>query len=139
MLNQSNILKIISSNIAAKIIDGEVILINLRNGIYYSMSGVAAEVLALIEQGLPVCDIINTLTDHYSDNSEAKDDIECLIKKLLDEKIVEELPGKRNEQPVSLPVLGMIYQTPKLEIYTDMGDLLALDPPMPGLVEAPWK
>ena len=31
------------------------------------------------------------------------------------------------------------YDIPKLNIYRDMGDLLALDPPVPGLGDTPWK
>ena len=31
------------------------------------------------------------------------------------------------------------YEIPKLNIYRDMGDLLALDPPVPGLGDTPWK
>ena len=30
-----------------------------------------------------------------------------------------------------------IYTTPKLNIYNDMGDLLALDPPTPGFEKQP--
>lgn len=43
--------------------------------------------------------------------------------------------GKReSEQQEKLP-----YETPKLNIYRDMGDLLTLDPPIPGFAETPWK
>jgi hypothetical protein len=38
------------------------------------------------------------------------------------------------EQKDKLP-----YELPKLNIYRDMGDLLALDPPVPGLGDTPWK
>ncbi len=31
------------------------------------------------------------------------------------------------------------YTAPALEIFRDMQDLLALDPPMPGLSDIPWK
>ena len=31
------------------------------------------------------------------------------------------------------------YETPSLNIYRDMGDLLALDPPMQGMAETPWQ
>ena len=40
------------------------------------------------------------------------------------------------EQKDKLP-----YELPKLNIYRDMGDLLALDPPVPGLGDTPvsWR
>jgi hypothetical protein len=31
------------------------------------------------------------------------------------------------------------YEAPVLNIYRDMGDLLALDPPTPGLYDIAWK
>ena len=31
------------------------------------------------------------------------------------------------------------YKSPQLHIYTDMEDLLALDPPTPGFADIPWK
>jgi len=31
------------------------------------------------------------------------------------------------------------YEIPKINIYRDLGDLLALDPPVPGLGDTPWK
>ena len=31
------------------------------------------------------------------------------------------------------------YQAPRLHKYTDMADMLALDPPLPGLNDIPWK
>ena len=42
--------------------------------------------------------------------------------------------AREEEQQSELP-----YEAPTLNIYRDMGDLLALDPPMPGLADMAWK
>ena len=33
----------------------------------------------------------------------------------------------------------LAYESPQLKIYRDLGDLLALDPPIPGLEDTPWR
>ena len=43
------------------------------------------------------------------------------------------------ESPLREPDPNVPYESPLLNIYRDMGDLLALDPPMPGLAEMNWK
>ena len=42
-------------------------------------------------------------------------------------------------QAVDLDQTSGAYTPPVLEVYTDMSDLLALDPPMPGLADIPWR
>ena len=58
---------------------------------------------------------------------------------LLEEKLVLEAndgaPSQKDErQPLEQKEP---YESPQLNIYRDMGNLLALDPPMPGLAETP--
>jgi len=57
--------------------------------------------------------------------------------RLLDENLIAQ--SETQELTVSDPVVErrLPYRTPELIMYTDMADLLALDPPMPGLVAAP--
>jgi hypothetical protein len=62
------------------------------------------------------------------------------VAQLVEEKLIvvseRESPARVNEEipsPTALP-----YTTPELKTYRDMGDLLALDPPLPGMREIPW-
>lgn len=52
--------------------------------------------------------------------------------------VVSGIPSGEPEA-VDLDVAGAAYSPPVLEVYTDMSDLLALDPPMPGLADIPWR
>ena len=131
-----------SEEVAAKVMDGEAILINLSNGIYYSMDKVGAVVWELIEKQLSAEEMSAVLVNRYEvSNEQARTDVERLVKELLDEKLIVEAeggsPGDREETG---EVEGKVaYEPPQLNIYRDMGDLLALDPPTPGLEATPWK
>jgi hypothetical protein len=130
------------NDVAAKVMDGEAIIINLANGVYYSMDKVGGLIWELVERKYSLEEMITATVAQYDvTRGQAQADIEELIDELLRESLVtvsEDGPksdGKRElMQQTRLP-----YETPRLNTYRDMGDLLALDPPVPGLAETPWK
>lgn len=128
------------AEVASKVMDGEAILINLSNGTYYSMDKTASVIWSMISLGYDFEEIKNKICEIYDMKSDdIKNDVEDLFANLIDEKII--IPsndGKRtgdfNEAPENKN-----YAKPKLNIYNDMKDLLALDPPMPRLEDVPWQ
>jgi hypothetical protein len=127
--------------IAAKVIDGEAIIINLANGIYYSMDKVGGLIWDLLQVGYSLEEIMVAVTERYDVSREqVQADVQELVEELLRENLVSvsengaSVEKRQVEQQEKLP-----YEVPKLNIYRDMGDLLALDPPTPGLDNAPWK
>jgi hypothetical protein len=126
--------------VAAKVLDGEAIIINLSNGIYYSMDKVGGFLWAMVAEGHSLEEILAAIVARYDVSLEqARADIERLAAELLQENVVlasDHAPPPR-EHPE--PRQKVAYEWPQLNIYRDLGDLLALDPPMPGLEEIPWK
>ena len=128
--------------LSAKVIDGEAIIINFSNGIYYSLDGVGGVVWEMIEKGYSLEDMITAISSHYEVSPETvKTDLENLQGELVQENLVNVSTENR---PQGAPPKWEIqkngsYDSPKLNIYRDMGQLLALDPPMPGLHEMNWK
>ena len=128
--------------VASKVIDGEAIIINLANGVYYSMDKVGALVWDVLQGGHSLEEAILAVTGHYDVSREqAESNVRDLVQELVQENLV--LPS---ENGVAVPAPRTIeqqekvpYEIPKLNIYRDMGDLLALDPPVPGLGDTPWK
>lgn len=127
--------------VAAKVIDGEAIIINLANGIYYSMDKVGALIWDLVQVGYSLEEIIVAVTERYDVSREqVQADVQELVEELLRENLVSvsencaSVEQRQVEQQEKFP-----YEVPKLNIYRDMGDLLALDPPTPGLDNTPWK
>ncbi|HEY7320684.1 MAG TPA: PqqD family protein [Candidatus Binatia bacterium] len=131
-----------TEEVAAKVMDGEAILINLSNGIYYSMDKVGAVVWELVEKNFSPEEMVAFITNRYDVESErARTDVERLLKELVDEKLILQVDGVADgdrEQPRQEDAKAP-YDEPRLNIYRDMGDLLALDPPTPGLEATPWK
>lgn len=127
--------------IAAKVVDGEAIMINLSTGMYYSMGETGAVVWELLAGGHSLEDISMTLARRYDVAREhAQADVERLAAQLLEENLVT--LSDSTAPPAALPgVAGVTrtpYSAPKLDIFRDIGHLVALDPPMPGLTNLPW-
>ena len=131
-----------TEEVAAKVMDGEAILINLSNGIYYSMDKVGAIVWEFIEKRFNQEEMVALITNRYEvERGQAQIEVERLLKELEDEKLIlvsNDVTGSDKEQPTQVQVKEP-YEAPQLNIYRDMGDLLALDPPTPGLEATPWK
>jgi Coenzyme PQQ synthesis protein D (PqqD) len=128
--------------VAAEVIDGEAIIINLATGIYYSMEGVGGSMWDLIEGGCSVEEIVSAVSARYDVSRErAEADVRRVAEELVREELVavseRESAGAAEQE---LPTAGKLaYDTPELKTYRDMGDLLALDPHLPGMREIPWK
>ena len=128
--------------VAAKVMDGEAILINLSNGIYYSMDKVGAVVWELVERNFSPEEMVASIMSRYEVETEkAQADVERLLKELVDEKLILAADGAVGGDREQLEQVDTKepYEPPQLNIYRDMGDLLALDPPTPGLEVTPWK
>jgi hypothetical protein len=136
MLTPDTRLSVEATNVAAKVLEGEAIIINLANGLYYSLAGVGGEVWTMIEAEQSIAEMAMTLSTRYGvQEPQVAADLVRLAQQLLDEKIV--LIATSDGRSGSAPVLAMAgdrtYEPPLLQTYHDMAELLALDPPMPGL------
>ena len=131
-----------NEEVAAKVIDGEAIIINLANGVYYSMDKVGAFVWDLLQAGHTLENVIAAVAGHYDVSREqAESNVQELVQELVQENLVV---SSENGKPAAADVIAeqpdkLPYEFPKLNIYRDMGDLLALDPPVPGLGDTRWK
>jgi hypothetical protein len=128
-----------TNDVAAKVIDGEAIIMNLSNGLYFSMDEVGSALWEMVEAGCSLEEMAGALNDRYQvarDTAEA--DIGKLAEQLVEEGlvIVSEDGGEAVAPPAGADAVGP-YSAPTLTRYDDMADLLALDPPMPGLGALP--
>lgn len=128
--------------VAAKVMDGEAILINLSTGVYFSMDNIGALIWELIECHHGTDEIVAELCNRYVvDEDLARTDVERVVAELAEENLIvvasdDETSDKQLDPPAAEK---LEYSTPELNIYRDMGDLLALDPPTPGLEITPWQ
>jgi hypothetical protein len=116
-------------------IDGEVIVIQLERGNYFSLSGSGERVWALLAAGHTSAEASALLSEHYGMPS---DEVERLVNELVQQLVEEELivPIEGEGTPAATSQNGAIlgdespgeFTPPKLEKYTDMQDHLLIDP-----------
>jgi len=128
-----------TATVAAKVIDGEAIIMNLSTGAYYSMDGAGAVVWELLEGGSSAEALSAGLAARYGLESGAvQADLERLVAELLREELI--LGAEESAAPDPPPrraATAQPYAAPILNKYTEMADLLALDPPMPAIGRMP--
>jgi len=127
------------ADVAAKVIDGEAIIMNLSNGLYFSMDQVGAVIWELLEAGHSLEEMAEALEHRFNvDRDRATGDVTRLVSELLAENLVEvNVEGRPKDQRPDGAAGHAEYVSPVLNKYSDMADLLALDPPMPGLRDYP--
>jgi hypothetical protein len=121
--------------VAAKVLDGEAILINLANGMYYSLDLAGGFAWQLIEAECTLDEIAEAVCLQYGvDAATAFADVRRLADDLLAAGLVHtsaDRSGPR-ERPAAASE-RLPYEGLRLNAYHDMAELLALDPPHPGL------
>jgi len=122
--------------VAAEIVDGEAVIINLSNGLYYTMDKVGAEVWQLIERRRSVQQMASEIAARYGVDPEAVlGDLGPVVAELVAEGLVltENGSAAPDDAPVGLPQPSAPYTKPAVTRYADMSEVLALDPPLPKL------
>jgi hypothetical protein len=81
----------INEKIVFKEIDGQIVLINLQSGFYYSLNKTGTLVFRMIKERQEVPDIIRNLCDTYGlPQEDVRLDLEGYLNALFDEKILVE-------------------------------------------------
>jgi len=147
MPESENRLRANDAECAAKVLDGEAVIINLLNGTYYSLDKAGAVVWELAAGGNTIAEIVGGVTARYDvDAPRAQSDVERLVSDLLAERLLVPANGGGASGGASLvesssgaAATRLPYDAPMLTTYRDMADLLALDPPMPRLEDIVWE
>ncbi|MFC1681577.1 PqqD family protein [Pseudomonadota bacterium] len=114
-------------NIMHDTVDGEVVIVNMNNGFYYNSDKLGAQIWQMVATGHSVESIIAQLKDRYPDHSaQVVSEVQAFLDHLLTEGLVE--PGEETGSAEAVTFPHIPYATPTLEKYTDMDQLLLLDP-----------
>jgi hypothetical protein len=127
-----------SPAVAAEVIDGEAVIINLDTGVYHSMDRIGAEVWESLAAGRSAAEVVTALSVATGVSTDiASADVERVLESLLGEGLlIARLAAQFDATPLSFATGA--YAAPTLTSYRDMQDLLALDPPAPGLDGIAW-
>lgn len=136
-----------AEEVAAKVLDGEAIIINLTNGMYYSAADAGAMIWTLFQQGMTLAEVSHTIADHYGiERDAARIDVERIAAEFLSEKLVSivDVDGEASafarvdtiHRNFAQSPAGSRYEPARLHKYDDMVEMLALDLPLPELRDA---
>ena len=122
-------------HVVHEILDDEVVVINLDTGSYYSLSGVGTDVWASIETGATTDEIVQRISRRYGGSSvEMEQAVVRLIEELRREDLIAADETHAVEHTTTLGELDDTklekrdFEAPVLQKYTDMQELLVLDP-----------
>jgi len=134
-MSAPNRFRVYTPQVTHETIDGEVVIINLDNGSYYSMNNAGAVIWDLLGAGMPVEQIVEVIARSYSgDPREIETGVTALVEKLQQESLIVSDNGTRTDEANGAVVVAKSgaelppFECPVLHKYTDMEDLLLLDP-----------
>ncbi len=134
MTTASESFRINSPKVVHDNIDGEVVIVNLEKGYYYSLVKAGADVWAGMERGISRGDILEQIFQQYNGTREViENSINSLIEELLHQELVviDQTNGAKSTNSSATQTKTqekLSFEVPTLEKYTDMEDLLLLDP-----------
>lgn len=120
-------------NVIHEVIDGEAVLVSLETGSYYSIDNVGAAIWGHIERGFSLPQIVEAIASQYSgEQTQIENGVNQLVAQLQEERLI--VPTQATPANGSSTATNgngqakMPFEPPVLHKYTDMEDLLLLDP-----------
>jgi hypothetical protein len=112
----------------SEVIDGELVVMNLATGNYFSGAGVGATLWSCFERALPEeAALAEVLATYEVDRDRLQADFAEFTHTLQGHGLLRRGPAKQAGTPMASSV-RQPYDAPTLTLYTDMKDLLMLDP-----------
>lgn len=119
------------AKVVHEVFDDEVLVVNLDSGIYYSLLGPSARIWLCIQAGASLAETAEALGEAYDgDAALMLASAESFIRELSEESLV--LPAEQTVLSGTLPPAASgsrkPFEPPRLQKFTDMQELLLLDP-----------
>lgn len=107
----------------AELVDGEYVVINLDTGKYFNIIGLGAEVFEALISGVS----ISAIQARRHDEAFVKA-LNAFVAQALEEGLIAETVNASSDQLIKDIDLSVDIETLKINVYTDMQELLGLDP-----------
>jgi hypothetical protein len=132
----------VNPQIVHETMQGEVVVINLESGCYYSLTGIAAELWTLLQDPLTLADMVGAVGARYAGApGEIEAALSSFARSLESEglvAVVESVGAVPKPEPsVDGATQRPVFVAPVLQKYSDMQDLLQIDP-IHEVGEAGW-
>lgn len=130
-LKLSDRFEVTGPDIVHETIEGEVVIVNLKNGFYYSTDKNGCHVWNLIVGGCSYGEIVQFLSDCFPEQyDEISASTSSVIGDLLGENLIMHSAGSSGQTAAGNPSveMGGKFTPPVLEKHEEMQDLLLVDP-----------
>jgi hypothetical protein len=136
-VNASTRFRVNKPRVVHETIDNEVVLIDFDTGSYYSLDRVGADVWGFVESGATLCQIVDGIACRYDgDHGNMEAAVRQLLAELLQENLVvpdetgeaENIENHTTRGEAAPQTKRPGFEVPFLQKYTDMQELLLLDP-----------
>lgn len=121
---------VFDNNIISDVFGEEVVLVNLESGVYYSLRGSATQIWIRLVSQYAIPEIIADLLNIYQvAEQDLVVDIDQFINQLIDFKIIKITSDSTSKQiDFTVNTTLLEYNPPILETFSDMQEILLLDP-----------
>jgi len=144
-MKQNRAFRVNQPSVASELIDGEVVIMNLDSGNYYSTRQIGGQLWSWIEEGVSQGELVSRLmVDYAGEAGPMASAVETFIGTLLEHELIVEAspsPARIQSPPAAAATLSALerppFTPPVLEVFADMRDLLLLDP-IHDVAEVGW-
>ena len=126
MITETTTLTVRGGDVVHEAVDGEVVIVDLASGVYFSTDGVGAAVWELLSAGTTLEQLAAWARDAYPDAESAADDVSRFVQQAHAQSLlVADDAGSPADPAIDAPAA---YTVPTLQAFNDMESLLLLDP-----------
>lgn len=111
--------------------DHEVVVVNLLQGTYYYLTGAAAFIWMGLHAGLTMRQIVDKIEARVGLRERITSEIQAFVQSLVDLSLVapsREISMHAPSVPDIADYISATYESPEIETYSDLQDILLLDP-----------
>lgn len=124
-----NLIYQINPHILHENLEGEVIVINLNTGMYFSMNAVGGHIWSMIGKNYTQELILQTLARMCQETIAAIEvPVNNFLTSLEDNTLITKIIGDSLAEADDFASYQLLFAAPALEIYQDMQEMLLLDP-----------
>lgn len=115
--------------VIAEEIDGEAIILNFESGTYYSLNSSAMTIWNALQTGASATALLaQWQATHKADGEQPTADFQAFLAQLQEEQLIVPATPSNTAVTVDAMANGAVYDAPILTKFTDLQNLLLLDP-----------
>jgi hypothetical protein len=128
-LEQDVPLRVASANVHSKVFDDEVVVLEMKSGTYFSLRGAGVDIWQLVERNATAARIHDALEQRYdAPRAEIAEAVTALLNDLVEGRLIVADPSVEPAEAPEEVAEKAPFSAPQIERFTDMQELLLLDP-----------